>query len=375
MKYYEIEKILTDFPDCQYYLVIGERSNGKTYSTLRHALKKNVETGEQFAYVRRWGEDIRKKEMTQLFSAHVENGEVIRLTKGRWDNVIVVGGRFYFSRLVQEEKKEGKIVDKIEQSEEPIGFAFDLNSMEHYKSISYPKITTVIFDEFLSRNGYLPNEFILFTNTLSTIIRQRNNVTVFMLGNTVNQYCPYFKEMGLTHIKDQKQGTVDIYNYGTSGLKVAVEYCESTKRSGGKKSDVYFAFDNPELQMITEGSWEIAIYPHKPARFAPKDIAFIFFIEFENDIVQGEFVSLDSGPFIFFHMKTGPIKNPDSDIVYTTRPNEKWNYKACITKHDDQMSRIICKFIRENRCFYATNEVGEIVRNYLMWSNNYSILN
>ena len=42
--------------------------------------------------------------------------------------------------------------------------------------------------------------------------------------------------------------------------------------------------DNPELQMITEGSWEIAIYPHKPARFAPKDVAFIFFIEFNCTI-------------------------------------------------------------------------------------------
>lgn len=371
MKYYSIKKLMGDFPGCQYYMVIGERSNGKTYSTLEYAIEKNVENGEQFAYLRRWGEDVKKKEMSQLFAAHVENGFVNKITKGEWDNIVVMGGRFYFSRLNHDDKKK----DTVTVKEEPIGFAFDLNSMEHYKSISYPKITTIIFDEFLSRNGYLPNEFILFTNSLSTIIRQRNNVTIFMLGNTVNQYCPYFKEMGLAHIKDQKQGTVDIYNYGQTGLRVAVEYCESTKKTGGKKSDIYFAFDNPELQMITEGSWEIAIYPHKPASFTPKDIAFIFFIEFESDIVQGEFVTLNSGPFIFFHAKTGNIKNPNKDIVYTTRPNEKWNYKACLTKQNDRLSTLICKYIRENRCFYSTNEVGEIVRNYMMYSNNYSLIN
>lgn len=371
MKYYNIKKLLNEFPGCQYYMVVGERSNGKTYSTLEYALEKYQEKREQFAYLRRWGEDVRKKEMSQLFAAHISNNYIAKLTKGVWDNIVVVGGRFYFSKTIYDEKKKERVV----LTEEPIGFAFDLNSMEHYKSISYPKITTVIFDEFLSRNGYLPNEFILFTNSLSTIIRQRDNVTVFMLGNTVNQYCPYFKEMGINHMKEQKQGTVDLYVYGQTGLKVAVEYCESTKATGGKKSDVYFAFDNPELQMITEGSWEIAIYPHKPVPFRPKDIAFIFFIEFESELVQGEFVTLDSGSFIFFHKKTGEIKDKNNDIVYTTRPNERWNYKSCITKHNDKMSNLICQYIRENRCFYSTNEVGEIIRNYIMFSNNYSITN
>ena len=371
MKYYSIHRLINEFPGCQYYMVVGERSNGKTYSALQLAIERYVESKEQFAYLRRWGEDIRKKEISQLFASHVENGLVFKLTKGQWDNVVVVGGRFYFSRLTQDDKHK----DKIEVCEEPFGFAFDLNSMEHYKSISYPKITTIIFDEFISRNGYLPNEFILFTNSLSTIIRQRNNVTILMLGNTVNQYCPYFKEMGITHMREQKQGTVDIYNYGQTGLRVAVEYCESAKKTGGKKSDVYFAFDNPELQMITEGTWEIAIYPHKPVPFRPKDIAFVFFIEFEDDLIQGEFVTVSDNSFIFFHAKSGEIKHPDSDIVYTTRPNERWNYKSCITKHSDKVSKLICQYVRENRCFYATNEIGEIVRNYMMFSTKYSILN
>lgn len=371
MKYYNVRKLLTDYPDCQYYMVVGERSNGKTYSALDYAIERYFKTGEQFAYVRRWGEDIRRKNLSQLFSAHVENGEVYKHSKGKWDGIVYSSGKFKLTKANEDEVKS----IKLEIDDDCIGYAFDLNSMEHYKSISFPRITTVIFDEFLSRNGYLPNEFILFTNTLSTIIRQRNNVKIIMLGNTVNKSCPYFAEMGITHIKDQEPGSIDVYHYGNSKLQVVVEYCEPTQRHGGKLSDVYFAFDNPELQMITSGSWEIAVYPHKPCDFRPCDITFIFFIEFENELVQGEVVNTSEGSFIFFHRKTGEIKHPDKDIVYTTHASNKWNFMMCLTKQTDKISRRIVSYISENKAFYADNEVGEIVRNYLMWSDRYNIKN
>lgn len=371
MKYYNIRNLIKEYPSAHYYVVIGERSNGKTHSSLDYALERYFTTGEQFAYVRRWGEDIRRKNLSQLFAGIVDLGRVAKLSNGKWDNIIYSSGKFRLTRIETDEKGNEKIV----VSEDIIGHAFDLNSMEHYKSISFPRITTVIFDEFLSRNGYLPNEFILFTNTLSTIIRQRNNVKIIMLGNTVNKSCPYFGEMGLAHVKDQEQGTVDVYHYGGSNLMVVVEYAESTSKHGGKKSDVYFAFDNPELQMITQGSWEIAIYPHLPVKIRPKDIIFIFFIEFENELIQGEVVALDTGDFVFFHRKTGEIKKPDEDIVYTTKASEKWNYRMCMTKQNDKVSKKIMEYFKKNKVFYADNEVGEIIRNYLMWSDSYNIKN
>ena len=367
MKYYDVRDTLRAYPNAHYYVIYGERSNGKTYSALDYALDSYLKTGEQFAYVRRWGEDIRKKQLSQLFAAHAENGEIQKLSKNQWTGMDYSGTKFRLTKA----DEEGKVV----MSEDIAGYAFDLNSMEHYKSISFPKITTIIFDEFLSRNGYLPNEFILFTNVISTIVRQRNNVKIIMLGNTVNRSCPYFQEMGLTHVKDQEPGTIDVYHYGASGLEVIAEYCSPTAKRGGKKSDVYFAFDNPELQMITQGAWEIAIYPHKPCSFRPKDIQIIFFIEFEDDILQCECVALDSGSFIFIHRKTGEIKHPDTDIVYTTRASERWNYRMCLTKQTDRFSKTIMRYFQENNVFYADNEVGEIVRNYLIWSDSYSIKN
>ena len=365
-EFYDITKIMRDYPDAYYYVVFGERSNGKTYSALSYAVSRYVKSGEQFAYLRRFGEDIRPKNLSNLFSGHVENGFISSATGGDFNLVDYTRGKFFLSKTEDGEKI---------QSEEPMGFAFDLNNMEHYKSTSFPRITTIIFDEFMSRSGYLPNEWVLFANSLSTIIRHRDNVKIIMLGNTVNKYCIYFTEMGLTHVKDQKPGTVDVYEYSDTGLQVVCEYTSSSAKRGGKASDVYFAFDNPELKMITGGAWEIAIYPHLSVKILPKDIISQFFIQFNEEMLHGEIISKESGPFIFLHRKTTPIKDEENDIVYTTEPNERWNYRMCLTKHSDKLTAFILKCLRENKIFYSSNEVGEIFRNYIMWSDGYSIKN
>lgn len=371
-KFYDIQSLFANYPKAQYYMVIGERSNGKTYSSLRFALDNYFRKGEQFAYIRRLAEDTKKKHMETLFSPMREDGTITKLTSGEWDYIDFQSAKFIPRKMIE---------DRVVSADEPIGYAFDLSTMERYKSTSFPKITTIIFDEFLSRTAYLPNEFILFTNVLSTIIRHRNNVRIIMLGNTVNRYCPYFEEMGLSHVKDQKQGTIDVYTYGQSDLQVVVEYCESSKKRGGKQSDIYFAFDNPRLQMITEGSWELAIYPHLTERYLPKEVCNYFFVEFDKDVLCGEIVVQSSGMYTFLHRQTRPIRDEDGvllkkysdSVVYTTRPSTIWNERMCLTKQHDKLSRAIMLMLTENNFFYSTNEVGEIFRNYIIWSNNYDM--
>lgn len=364
--FYDIHHLFRDYPDAYYYVIFGERSNGKTYSALSYAVENYKKHGEQFAYIRRFGEDIRKKNLSNLFSGHVENGFISSMFPDKYNSVDYTTSKFYLTKLSDDGEKEA--------CEDPMGFAFDLNSMEHYKSTSFPRITTIIFDEFMSRSGYLPNEWVLFANTLSTIIRHRSNVKIIMLGNTVNKYCPYFGEMGLTHIREQNPGTIDVYRYADSNLQVVCEYTQSSAKRGGKESDVYFAFDNPELKMITGGAWEIAIYPHLSVKIKPKDIMLNFFIDFNDELLHGEVIMYDTGPFIFIHAKTTPIKNED-DIVYTSKPDERWNYRMCMTKHSDKLSMFIMKCLRENKIFYSTNEVGETFRNYVIWSDTFSIKN
>lgn len=368
LRYYDISHLLKDYPESQYYMAFGERSNGKTYSALSYTLERYAKYGEQFAYIRRFGEDVKKKNLGTLFSAHVENGLVSKLTGSKFSHVDYGSNKFSLVNWTEDIK--GNQV--LERDSQPCGYAFDLNAMEHHKSTSYPKVTTVIFDEFLSRQGYLTNEFVLFMNTLSTIIRDRSNVKIFMIGNTVNKYCPYFTEMGLTHVKDQKPGTIDVYTYADTGLSVVVEYCDPMSKRGGKQSDIYFAFDNPQLKMITTGAWEIAIYPHLTEKYRPKDVIVNFFVQFDDVTLHCEIVATDVSYFIFVHPKTTPIQDAENDIVYTNVPSQKWNYRTGLTKQSDKLSAFIMSLVNQNRVFYSDNETGEVLRNFIMWSTQYS---
>jgi len=356
IEFYSLKSILEKC--CQYNIIFGERSNGKTYSVLEYGLKNYVATSEKMAIIRRWEEDFKGKRGSEMFSSFSQNGMVSKITKNQWSEIYYYSGRWY---LAKREEKTGKIIT----DEKPFAYAFSLTRSEHDKSSSFSDITTILFDEFLTRGMYLPDEFVVFMNVISTIIRYRDNVKIFMLGNTVNKYCPYFAEMGLKHLTEMKKGDIDVYTYGDTNLRVAVEYADSPNKS--KPSDLYFAFDNPKLNMITGGAWELAIYPHCPFKYKPKEIVFIYFIQFMDEILQCEIISHENSLITFIHKKTSEIKNTDTDFIYTCDYNPKHNYHRKITKPTSDIEKRICEFFVKDKVFYQDNETGEIVRNYLQW--------
>lgn len=354
MKYYSLNKI--NKKNATYNVIFGERSNGKTYATLKQVLENYFNDGSQFAYIRRWSVDVQPKRMNNLFNAIIEDGYLEKLSGGKFTAIFYRTGRFYLCTY----NDKGK---PIYNEEDIIGYAFSLSENEHNKANSYPRVTTIIFDEFLTNKIYLPDEFMLFMNTVSTIVRQRTNVKIYMLGNTVNKFCPYFKEMGLTNILTMKQGTIDVYTYGETKLKVAVEYADSKKKF--KKNNFYFAFNNPKLKMITGGAWELNIYPHAPVKWLPKNIMFTYFIDFNDSLFQCEVINKDDNVFTYIHEKTTPIKNPDKDIIYTLDYNPKINYNINILKPLNDYQSKITWFYTHDRVYYQNNNVGDAINNYL----------
>lgn len=352
MKYYRLNKILQFNAD--YNLIIGERSNGKTYACLKYALDNYIKTGMQSAYIRRWREDITVKRSNSLYKPF----DIRKETDGVWGYVVFRQGSFF---LANYDSKAKKYVYDIK----PFMYAFALSNVEHDKSTSYPYVTTVIFDEFITRQYYLKDEFILFMNVLSTIIRDRNGVKIFMLGNTVNKFCPYFGEMGLKHVTSMKQGSIDVYKLDS--LKIAVEYCANTGNT--KKSNKFFAFDNSKLEMIKGGSWELDLYPHLPFKYKPKDIIFTYFIIFDEQILQAEIINCENNLFTYIHAKTTPLKNPDKDIIYQIEPSPRPNIKNNLLSRTDKLELQIARFFIKHKVFYQSNDIGEVVNNFIKETN------
>ncbi len=164
-KYYSLKKI--NSKNATYNVIFGERSNGKTYATLNMSLQNYFKDGSQFAYIRRWSDDIATKRMNNLFNALTD--KIVEYSGGEFHAIVFRTGVFYLANF----NKDGKV---IYTDSDVIGYAFNLSASEHNKANSYPKITTIIFDEFLTNKYYLPDEFVLFMNTVSTIVRQRTNV-------------------------------------------------------------------------------------------------------------------------------------------------------------------------------------------------------
>lgn len=366
-KFYTLDNI--NKIDAHYNIIFGQRSNGKTFAVLERILRRYYELGKKGAIIRRYDVDFQGKRASDLFEHLINNevrGNVIEeITNGEWTGIYYYSLRWY---LCKYNEKGIRIKDT-----EPFLYAFALNTMEHDKGVSYPDIDTIFFDEFMTRKYYLQDEFVTFTNVLSTIIRKRDDVKIYMCANTVNKYGNlYFSEMGITRYKDMKPGDLDTYQFAVHGnktLKIAVEYADARNKNGSP-SDIYFAFDNPKLKMITNGIWEMALYPHLPYQYdKKKDIDFTFFICWETEILQCEVIRLlePDVVFIYAHRKTTELKYTDNDLIYSTNYDARPNWRRKITQPVYEFERKITHLIKNDKIFFQDNEIGEIWRNYIQW--------
>lgn len=333
-----------------YNIVIGQRSNGKTYAFKQQALENYINKGERCAYIRRFENDIRPKNLAGLFDVH----DIEKLSRGRWNSVKYEKCNFYLAIKV-----DGKYV---QVDDVPFCNVYALNVWESSKGVDNGEVTTICFDEFMTRRAYLTQEFVIFQNVLSSIIRDRDSAVIYMLANTVNKYCPYFKEMGLTHVQDMQQGDIELYTFGDSGLTVAVEMCAES--SNTKKVKKYYAFDNPQLEMITSGKWEIALYPHPPLSVTKEDIIKKFYIIFNNVTICGDIMKTDKYLFILYHYHTGSHVPDENDIVYLEQHDGLLLHCKYLNEQRTEAHKLIVDLMRSEREFYTNNEVGEIVRNW-----------
>lgn len=357
-KHFDLSPLLKarDKYGCKYLIAYNGRSDGKTYAVLYHMIRNYIERGEKGYIIRRWREDIVASESQKIFNGLTcnDNGDnaIAEISGGKWDRVYYYRSEFY-------------LANDTERDNDSFCHVTALTQTEHDKGGTVNNVTTILFDEFLAINGYIPNEWKLFQNTISTIVRNRSDATIYMLGNTVTKYCPYFAEMGLTHVKQQKQGTIDIYRFGDSKLAVAVYYAEKSAKE--KPSDVYFAFDNPNL-MITSGEWELDIYPHRPTEIKPKDIKYIYFIKFGGELLQCEIISDRGGTYTYIHRKSTDLKDPEHDMIFDAEEyHSGYNYGRNILRPANNIQKRIAWYYGANKIFYQDNEIGDIVHNYLNW--------
>lgn len=146
--------------------VIGIRGVGKTFSFKGTCIDKFIKKQEQFVWVRRY-----KNEVKLLDNFFGDIAYKYPNHKFRVD-----GRKCYI---------DGKVA----------GYFIPLAIASEYKSVPFPNVTTIVFDEFIitdSNLQYLENEPVKFLDLFSTIARLRNNVNAYFIANNVRVNNPYF---------------------------------------------------------------------------------------------------------------------------------------------------------------------------------------
>lgn len=256
-------KKLTKMAD--YLLVLGERSNGKSYACKNFVVAECIKKGKEFIYLRRFDVDIKDSVAVNYFN----DFPVETLTDGEYNKIDVYRKSIYLANM----DDEGHITRG-----KKIGYCQALSIAEHYKSLAFPNVEYIIYEELISMNGrYLFNEPDLLQQHVSTIARQRK-IKVICIGNLLSRICPYYREWGLDRTKDQKIGSCELYefkNENGDNTKIVVYLTDSL----GFNSGMYFGL---AAKNITGGAYQVNKYPHMTKRKQYYDVIYTFVLEYNE---------------------------------------------------------------------------------------------
>mgnify|MGYP000521599522 FL=1 len=389
MKFYELDRILER--DSLYNFIIGERSNGKTTALLRHMIKTYYDTGMRGIIIRQMEEDVKGFKSTALFAAVNNEGMVEELTNGEFHVVKAYNRQFFLGR----ENEDGVVT----YEKEPFAHIVALSQSIHFKSISFPNVGVIVFDEFIRQDRQmLKDELGLFINFISTIVRHVKRAKVFLIANTVSWNSPYFEAMEIRNVAKMKPGdiaTVEYPNESGGTVKVSIEYCESTAKSGGKDSDDYYRpfKNNAQVAMITDGGFAVPEYPKCPHHFTSRNVKQTCWIV-DKTILRCRLMKVGREVFFFVdlmekkHTLPGEVlgtsepdweryeflRNKRRDIVYSLEfTSERSHFTDPTIPYGDRRTHWLPDALRANRIFFENSEAGETLMYYISKAHRHSV--
>lgn len=166
-------------------MVLSNRGGGKTFHFTRWAIDDFKRTGKQCVWVRRYKTELDDPE------------------KG-----ILVNDRFFSA--VKEYYPDDEL--KVEGSTgfvngKPAIFFVALSTSRQMKSVNFPEVNKIIFDEFLITKGktsYLQAEVEVFLDLYETVARLREDVRAVLLANNITVVNPYFLYFGIKPKLDKR---------------------------------------------------------------------------------------------------------------------------------------------------------------------------
>lgn len=190
LNYYSYDKILSF--NAAFNMILGPRGDGKTYGAKKKAVNDAIKKGDMFIYLRRYREELSMSAAT--FFADIED------LWPDWD-FKTGGGNAYMAPVETRDQKKREWTH--------IGYFIALSRAQQYKSVSFHKVKTIIFDEFVIEKGavrYITDEPTIVKNFYNTVDRYKDKTRLFMIANAVAITNPHFIEYKIDPNKADEKG-------------------------------------------------------------------------------------------------------------------------------------------------------------------------
>lgn len=251
---------------CDYLLLLGERSNGKSYSVKSICVEQAYKNKKLFIYLKRYDLEVKDSLCVSYFA----DMPIQEITSGEYTCIDVFRKGIYLANI---DPESGKVVRG-----QKIGICHALSGAEHYKSLQYPDVENIIYEEIISQNGqYLFNEPDALQQYVSSIFRNNRKGKIYMIGNTLSRICPYYNYWELD-TRSMKPGEIRHFikkNEDGPDTDIAVFLTESLKTNTG-------LFFGRAAKNITQGAYATEPQPRLPDDIRNYKILYRVVLQYEN---------------------------------------------------------------------------------------------
>ena len=240
--------------DCPFIAIIGGKGTGKTYGCIDYAIKQFFANNNRpFFYCRRYDKTFTESLCGNLIHKHKQ--DIINLSGGKYNAARLYGKVFSVCREMTGPNGETKRIGKV-----PIAFCRSLNNIETETGDDKGKISCVIYDEFLTRNTELKDEFnkLMILHNNATRNRTEYFCPTFLLGNTVSRDSVVAQHFGI-RLRDLKRG-LNVLTNSKGQARIILYYTPETARNVEAAATYYDRFENDRINMISRGDWTLGSY-------------------------------------------------------------------------------------------------------------------
>ena len=339
-----------------YVILIGERANGKSYSVKSRVLLdafESIEGGickKEIAYLRRYDLDCKDS----LCSAYFADMPVQEITNGKYTCVTVFRKDIYFGHV----DDDGKTIRDIK-----IGRCFAISAAEHLKSLMFPYIYNIVFEEFVTMSGnYLYNEPLQMQHVVSSLARRRK-CKIYMIGNTISRQCPYYTEWNLNaeRLKPNESNVVlfDSPDFDVNS-KLVIHRCRSEHFNSG-------LFFGRAADSIVKGEYISEPYPHLEHNVLQYRTAYMCVLEYDTFLYLMRYIyyPIDKEYVWYIEPKTTPIKAGTRVIT-----NNKWRGGRRVTSNFSGLNEkerfIFRQLFDKTKVYFSDNLTGTEFNNLLV---------